>query len=290
MAYTTTQLIEAIKRRSFMPVGATTFSDTELLSIADEELKTTIISSILAIREEFFVFKQDFSITQSQAEYAIPARAIGMKVREVRIVDAAGNSKDLPLIPLEKVNSHAVGNPEAFYLKNNQVCLYPSPASTSNTLRVYYFLRPGELIATTDAAVISAIDTNTNTVSVGTIPSAWVTGDIFDFVKKDGAHEYVDIEYTSATVSGTDIIFSSLPSTLRVGDYICLAGYSPLVQLPPDYQPILAQAVAVQILENMNQAGAEKQAKRLAQMLDTAQKMINDRIEGEPETISHDWF
>lgn len=290
MAYTTAKLLAGIARRSFAPTGQVTYSTTELLEMADEELKTLILPSIMKVREEFFVFRKDYAITASKSDYSIPARSIGMVIREVQIVNSAGSATDLRRIEPEQVLSYSEGSPNSFYLKNNQICLYPTPASTTDTLRVSFFLRPGELITVADSGVISAINTGTNTVTVTTIPSTFVTGDTFDFVKKDGAHEYIDIEYVSTLVSGTDIQFSALPSTLAVGDYICLTGYSPLVQLPPDYQPILAQAVAVQVLESMNQTGSEKAAQKLMALLKTAEELITPRVQGEDRVVLHNWF
>ena len=286
--YTTTNLLDSIYRRAFLPSNQTTFTNTELLSIADEETKTLLLPLIMSVREEFFVTYDDFSITANQSAYSIPHRSIGMKVREVQIVDGSNNVTDLPRMQPENIKSYNSGNPEAFYLKNNQVCLYPSPAATSGTLRVYYFIRPGEFIATSSAAVVSSI--NGNIVTVSTIPSTWVTGNTFDLISKDSGHPYRDYDLTSTLVSGNDITLPSTPSDLAVGDYITLQGYSPLVQLPPEFQSILAQAVAVQCLESMSQPGADKAAQKLKLMLDTAQKLLTDRVEGEPSVIQHHWF
>ena len=289
MAYTTAHLLAAINRRSFAPTGQTTFSEAELLLMADEELKTLVVPHILAAREEFFVFHKDHDVIAAKFAYPISARAIGMVTREVQLLNG-NNATDLPRIEPEAVVDYGTGAVSSFYLKNNDVCLYKSPSSTSGTLRIYYFLRPGDLVTLAESAVISAIDTVTNVASVTTIPSAWVTGNSFDFIKKDGGHEYVSIDNTSSLVSGTDITFATLPSTLAVGDYVSLAGQSPLVQLPPDYQPILAQATAVQVLEAMNQPGAEKAESRLKRMLEVAQILITPRVIGESRVVLQNWF
>lgn len=259
--------------------------------MADEEIKSNILPNIMGVREEFFVFTDEQSITVNQAAYNIPKRAIGMIVREVQIIDAAGTATDLPRIEPEAATSSTVGSPNAFYLKGNQVILYPTPSASTGTLRQLYFLRPGNLVELTSAGVISSINTGTNAVTVTTIPSTWATGNVFDFIKQDGAHEYISIENTSSNVSGNVITFSALPSTLRVGDYVALAGESPLVQLPPDYQPVLAQCVAAAVLGNMNQPGADKAAKEADKMLTVAQKAITPRVVGEDRVIlNQNWW
>jgi hypothetical protein len=284
MSFTTSDLLDSIKRRSFAPAGQTTFTDAELLAMADEETKTTILPDILSVREEFFINHYDYSITAGTAAYAIPSRSIGLQVRDVHIVDGTTVIPDFPRIEPEAINTGMQGIPSAFYLKNNAVCLFPTPSSTSKTLRLYFPLRPSRLVDTAEAAVITAI--NGATVTVSSIPSSWVTGDIFDLIKQDGGQECRSIDLTSTLVSGSDITLPSVPDGLRVGDYIALSNESPLVQLPPDYYEVLAQAVATIILEDMNQPGADRARKKLDKMRENVLKLHVPRTPGEPRVIA----
>lgn len=291
MAYTTDSLLSAIERASFSPENQSTYESLDILAIADEVLKTEILPSILSVREEFFVTYKDYPIVSGVSSYPIPPRAVGMIAREVQIANSDGGVKNLSRVSIDRLHmlSSTSGDPTMFYLRGNNVILQPVPSSTQNSLRIYYYIRPGSLIETSESAVISAIDTATNVVSVSSIPSTWVTGNIFDFTKKDGAHEYRGIDYTSTTVSGTDITFSTLPSDLEVGDYITLTGKSALVQLPPEFQPILVDLVAAEMLTNMSQPGGEKLYEKAQRRLQTAQKMITPRVHGEDEIILPDW-
>lgn len=293
MSHTTAKLLASINRRAFAPTGQITFSTDELLEVADEETRSTIMPNILSVREEFFVYHTDYTIVANQAAYDIPARAVGMIAREVHYINSSGNIADLTRMEPENIATTIAsgGVPEAFYLKNNQIHLYRTPSTSTGTLRVYFFLRPGNLIESSSGATITAIDTDTNVVTVGSIISSWATGDIFDLIRNDGAHEYRDFDLTSTTVSGNDITFGSLPSTLQVGDFVAAQGKSQVVQLPPDYQPCLAQAVAAFILDNMNLPGSEKAYARLNRMLDSAQKLITPRVHGAHRLISPpDWI
>jgi len=290
-AFTTAKLLLSIGRRSFIPTNQLTFTTAEILDMADEEIADSIMSNILKAREEYFVTYKDYTITAGTASYNIPARAVGMILKSVYVIDSNGAVSVLPRIEPDEITSTAQGGITGFYLQNNQVVLNQVPSASGNTLRIPFFLQPGELVETSAAAVISAIDTVTKIVTVTSIPSTWITGDIFDFVKQDGGHEYVDIDYTSSNISSNNITFSALPSTLRVGDYISLAGESPLVQLPPNYRPVLAQAVAALMLESMNQPGADKAMKKLERMLKSAQDMITPRAQNTVRTITPDaWY
>ena len=289
MAYTTANLLSAIARRSFMPANQSTFSDLEILAMATEEFRSWILPEIFKIRQEFMVYHKDYAITANQAGYVVPDRAFGSTVREVQIIRGS-QIIDPSLIAMEHVDSTQTGYPQRFYFKNDKVMLFPTPSATADTLRMHYYLTPGELIETTEAAIISAIDTGTGVVSVTTIPDGWVTGDTFDFIKKTGGHEYRDVDAESTLVSGTDITFSSLPSDLVVGDYICLQGYSPLVQIPFTLRETLAQHAAAALLEYADQPGAGEARGKAQAMLAKAVDPLSPRVIGEQQFITHDWF
>jgi hypothetical protein len=285
VSYTTANFISSVQRRSFAPTNQLTYTEAEILAVGDEETKTMILPNILAVREEFYVGYVDQPIVAGQAAYDIHARAVGMICREVQIVDTNNAVTDLPRIEPEQVTSYAAGNPTGFYLRGDQIILDRPPSASLGTIRQFFFLRPGDLVLTTASAVISAINTGTNTVTVTAIPSTWATGNVFDFIKKDGAQNYRAIDYTSTNVASNNITFSSLPSTIVVGDYISLQGTSPLLQMPPDYWPVLAQCVAANMLRSSNQPGASEATKMADRMLEIAQKMITPRVQGEDRVV-----
>ena len=57
MVRTTEDLLDKIKRRSFIPVSQSTFTDAEILKIATEEMVGIIVPTILNAREEYYVYK-----------------------------------------------------------------------------------------------------------------------------------------------------------------------------------------------------------------------------------------
>jgi len=291
MAYTADNLLSAIERKSFAPSGQSTYSNADILAMADEGIMSELMPDILAVREEFFVFTKDFSIVASQSEYLIPPRAASGVLRDVRLVGVNGGTKDLTRIEPDDRDTTNEGSPHSYYLQDNKIVVYPTPNSSTNTLKVSFFLERGALVEASSGAVISAINTSTNVVTVTTIPSTWATGNSFDLISKGGSHSYKDIDLTSTLVSGNDITLPSLPSSLVVGDYINLAEQSSVVQLPSSYRSVLAQLVAAEILDNMNQAGA-KQAKEKTQLLkESARSIITPRVQGDTRVITpKNWF
>jgi hypothetical protein len=284
--FTTTEFLASVARKTFSPTGQTTFSSADILAIADEESISIIIPEILSEREEYFLTHSDQILVASQQAYLIPTRAVGLVVREVSLVDSSNNVIDLAKIEIEDIQStNLTGTPSCFFLKGNSICLYPTPDSTSSSLRLYYFINPGELVEVSESGVISAINTTTRVVTVSTIPSTWVTGNIFDFISSSGGSEYRDTDYTSTLISGADITFTTLPSNLSVGDYISIQGTSPLIQLPKEFGMCLVQATVTVLLESQNLPGADKAANKLMKMLDSAKKLISPRVIGEPKRI-----
>jgi len=284
-SYTTTDLLNSIKRKSFLPAGQSTFTDEELLAIADEQVMNTILPVLVNVREEFLVYHTDYDIVGGKNAYDIPPRAVGMSIREVAIVDGETITTDIRRIEPEQVVSGSQGAPNSFFLKNNQVVLYPTPSTSAKTLRLYYFLRPSRHVESSDAAQVTSIDTGTNTITINATPSGWASGNSFDLIRQDGGQEPITTDHVSVSVAGNDLTFSSLPSTLRVGDYVALAGETPLVQLPAELRSVLAQAVAAEVLEAQNQPGADKAQKTLAKMIDSVQTLLTPRVQGEPRVI-----
>lgn len=292
-AYTTTLLLSSIERKSFSPANQATFTSADILAMADEVVKTRLLPAIVGAREEFYLTYKDYSITSGTAAYAIPPRAVGLTCREIHIVDSSGRIQNLPRFSVDRLHlitgAGDSGSPRAFYLQGDDIVLVPSPSVTASTLRVYYYIRPGDLVPVSSGAVISAINTTTNVVSVTTIPSTWSTGNVFDLIQRNGSHKHLSLDLTSTLVSGTDITLPSLPSSLAVGDYICLAGESCLVQMPPDFHSVLASLTAAEMIGSMDQAKAEKLIEAAEKQLSIASNMLNPRVVGEDEVILPDF-
>lgn len=293
MAYTTTELIADIKLRAFLPTSQATFTAADVLLLADAEMQTTVLPLIQSLRSEYYVTYKDYSITANQANYDIPVRAVGMTIRDVQYIFASGDVKSLPQMDVEQILTTVAGEPSAFYLRQNQIYLFPTPSSTVDTLRVYYHLRPGQLVATTGAGLISSISTGANTATVASIPSAWTSAFTYDLIRQDGASEPLAIDQAVTTVAATTLTFTStMPTSLRVSDYIALAGQSPIPQMPAELRPVLAQAVAVRMMESMMLPGVDFARSSLDREVKTATSLLTSRVQGESKKIraTHGWL
>ena len=170
--YTSNTLIEAVKRKMAIPIAQVTFSDDDILAFANEEMFLEQVPSILQYHEEYLVFSQNIPLVPKQSRYAIPSRAIGMKLRDVFYRDAGGQLVQMSRINPDdrsffEVNSNTTPIPIHYYLQNNTLV---TQGATGNLVMTYY-LRPNSLVTDENAAIgqsfTKTITVNNTTITAG---------------------------------------------------------------------------------------------------------------------------
>lgn len=160
--YTSSSLIEAVKRKIAVPISQGFLSEQDILDFATEELLISQVPDIIAVHEEYFVYSLDVPIVQGVNKYKIPDRAIGMKLRDLWFRDTSGNLREMARIaPDDKAfyqNSGAGNNStfQKYYLKSNYIHLTDNDSNTPGTLVMDYFLRPNRLVPDSRACYISS--------------------------------------------------------------------------------------------------------------------------------------
>lgn len=283
---TVTNLIDDIKRRVTVPTNQNLFSTTDFIEFLNDEMFTNIVPFIMAAREEYFVTYEDAALVANQDAYNIPEEAIGAKVRDIWLVDSAGNIENVPQLSLEEVsNTTAYDSTFGFYPRGNKIVLVPTPTGTGKTLRIHYYRRPNRLAYTTSGGYVTAIDTGTNTLTLSSVPTSWTTGTKVD-IQSDSLHYDLVFDNESLTgVAGTNVTIADVTG-IALGDYVYAHGYSAIPMLPADVHPILAQAAAVKCLEALGDHEAYQVAERKYQMmLQNLSKLIEPRVDGASKKI-----
>lgn len=280
MAFDSTRLVSQINIKGALPDGR--FTDQELLDLAYDALLSEIVPLILEAREDYLVSSKDFAITANQPAYVIPNRALNGILREVKLVNG-DTVHNLPRIDIEKVSSSATGTPNSFYTQGNSVYLYPTPDTTQYTLRMFYFIRPSRLVSTAECARITAISTNTLTV---TLPTGWTSSNTFDLVRGKAHFDILDIDLAASSTTSTTVVLSATPpSALVVGDYISLAEETCFPFLPPEGHVALIQCAVTSALEAMGDPTAATSAAK-AEMLKTKfANLLKVRVQGEAKAL-----
>lgn len=294
MPYTTTDFLTSVRVRGSIPLTTNANnvnSNQNLLNLATEELHIKLLPLIMSVREEFYVAKVDYAITAGQSSYAVPTRASGVALRDVHII--MGNSINiLPAIDPNLVYTTDQGEVQGYYLEHNNLILFPTPSSTSGTLRLRYFMRPNRLAQTTDCAQISAVDPVANTVTVNALPSAWATGTVIDFIKSTVPYQCAAIDQAITNVTGSVLSFAGpLPTILAVGDWVAMAEFTPIPQIPQEFQPVLSQMTVAKALEaNGDRDGSTQAFKDVTILQQNALTLITPRVQSQPKrVVGNNW-
>lgn len=252
------------------------FTDAELLTILKREMKLTIIPLVLKLNEEYFLSNKDYNITDG-GSYRLPKRSIGNKLRDVQLYDGSSYT---PLNRLfEEDRSSGLSG---YYISRNSIAL--SDDITTGTLRITYYLAPNELILEVNAAQILTIDSATD-VTVNALPSTITTTTPVDIIQSEGPNDQLALDHTITNISGTTLTFTSLPDDLVVGDYICLAGQSPVPVIPEELTPVLVQAALVSALSSKKDSQARSEAEKLEIMKRALSEMLEPRVDSNDSKI-----
>lgn len=267
-----TELISTLKICGSFPTSNDLFSTADFLALFNFQLRSDITPMMLKLNEEYFLQSKDFTISQGST-YRIPTRAVGAKIRDLKLVDGSGNYTPLSRLYEEDRGSGNTG----YYILRNSVEL--SSDISANTLRMSVFGRPSKIVELTSCGQISSINTLTNEVVVSSAPSTFVNGTVVDFVQNTNPYDLLGMDYSISSVSGTTLAFSSLPSGLIVGDWVCLATEAPVPMIPEEVHPVLVQSALVRALSSKKDKALEVEAATLKQMKEDIVNMLDPRVE-----------
>jgi hypothetical protein len=299
MAFLTEDLLESAKSRSFVPISQSTFEESDIITIATEELLLKMVSDILSVREEFFLTSKATAITANIDHYTIPKMAIGNTVNFVSLRDSNNSEIGLTRINAAAAVAYAgqTGTPEAYYFEGDEVVLCPKPSASTNSVVFSYFRKPNKMIATSSCAKITAVSSaaGTTTFTVNTDLSASLSvGSTVDFLSGKSPYllwydEVAITAITSTTIAVATSAVSDAASSVEpvVNDYICPTGYANIPQIPDELVPVLAQLVAVRMIASMGDLNKWQAAKaELKEMREEALKLIKNRAESAPRRVS----
>lgn len=266
---TSEEIIASVLLRSGFPTD-NYFTNAEMLTIMNDETKLVINPLVMRLQEEFLLQTKDYTIV-SGSSYRLPKRALGGKLRDVKIYDGTNYQNLNRLFEEDRAN-----NPVGYYLNRNSLEL--SGDFTAQTLRVTYYLTPSQLVLTTAVATIASIDSATQ-ITVTSLPSTISTSTQIDFIQSTGQYDLLAIDQTISSIAGTSLVFSSLPTDLAVGDYVCLAGQSPVPTIPVDLHPVLVQATLCTCLNSKKDKAIEIEGPKLAKLIETMEEMLQPRVD-----------
>lgn len=298
MAMTGEQLLAAVKRRCGWPRGVdkAPLTDAEMLSVADEELVADARPMVVSVRGEYDLVYKDYTPVAGQSRYRLPARMYDGP-RDVCWVDTDGREYQLGTIDLEDVpriswTGTAPNVRECqFYLEGDYLRLHPAPASALGTLRVKYVLHPSSIVKTTSvntSAILTVVSYTAGYVIV-TVSGTQFNPDngvLSDIVGAGNAH--AALVWDAATQSGLGLW--SVPSAhdplVVAGDWLCAAGYTPIVPLPDAALSYFVYRVAALCLDAADDAeGFSRMIQHAEKARAEALKTLKPRNQAEPKSV-----
>lgn len=295
--YTVNSLLKSVKQRAMSASNQNLLSDDDIIRIASEELQSVVLPFIESVKGEYYVTNHDITFVQGQTSYTLPPRATGSKLRDVCLLDNQNNEVNLPYIAPEDLKSTWAYAPYqfGFYPRDNYIILVFGNligSGSYNYVRMMYFRRPNTLCSTAvinpdtaNAGQVTAINTATNEVTLDFVPTSWTTSTLFDAINSMPPFQARADNMTITAINGFILTFTSLPSSLSVGDWVSEANFSPIMQIPVEAQRWLETLTSARILQysgdpafQVFQAQAEQNKKDLLFIL-------SPRIDGSPQKI-----
>jgi hypothetical protein len=286
--YTTDIFVSDVRSAAMLPTTSTaTFTDADLLRFADREMQSKMIPLVMALQEAFWDFDATAALVQDSGAwsvgYRIPSRAIGGKLRQVVLLDENGTQHGVVRLSNDDVTARVPG----FLVQGNLVYFY-NPWGNWNglTVQMTYPLRPGTLVLPAAAGLITSINSAVE-VSVSSVPVTFNGSATYDLIRGQPGFECQDVA-RAASITSTEMTFSSLPNGLEAGDWIALGGQSPVPQIPVELHPLLVQRTVVKVLEAIGDREGMGAAQAKAQEIESdARTVLSPRVDGEAKCVTN---
>lgn len=290
--YTMTQVVSDLKQIASIPTSQNLFDEQKIVRFMDLKLRTDLLPLIMSAREEFFVHTTDYTIdttTEATNEYAIPERAVGMKLKLVTLVDSNDEEEDLPRITYRDRSLPGFTDFQRIwghYIQDNHVRLHMADSFTGKTLRLYWYRRPNKLVRTSQSGKITAIDTGTKVVTLDNAPTTWTASTTFDVIQGKPGFKSLKDDQTITNIAGFDLTFSTLPTGMAVGDYVAESKESPIAQIPEEFFPLLSQVGAIKALEGLgDKSGWRVAIEDYKTMRKELLKLITPRVDDQAQKV-----
>jgi hypothetical protein len=292
----TTAFLAAVDRAITVPNYQPRFSNNDLLALANEEQQSLVVPMIVALREEFFVFRDVLTINAGDYGFRIPERAIGRTLREIQYRNLAGGNLvyDLPRISIEdsyRFTNLGQGTPNGFMIEGDTIRLLPTPSSNGEVV-LYTLRKPSSLVQDSRTAKVTGV--GTNTIMLTKVPSNLTIGSKIDVTDNKPSYPLVQKDLTITNITGLVLTVSGFTGTalsgVDVDDVVSTALETSIVQLPDEAAVVLVHATAVRVLEALSMADQMKIAEeKLQQKIRACREILSPRVEGSvPKIIQRD--
>ncbi len=240
------------------------------------------MKQILSTRGGYYLTYEDFEVT-SDGLYMIPGGAIAGALANIELVQ---EPTIIPVNLIEESEQFSTISPTStsygFFMRGNYVQILPTP--NIGTCRLWFFKRPSQLIVTSQAAQVTAV--NGAILTVSSVPSTLSASASVDICGDQPPFNILG-ERTISGIAGTDITLSSAVTEVAIGDWISLHNQTCVPQIPVEFRPLLEQRVVVKIYELQGYLDKMKVAEASLKELEAATfNLITPRVKSQTKIIS----
>lgn len=291
MAVTADRILAGVKRRAVVATNQVTLDDDDILDFVDDVIKVHVVPMVDSVNGEFFVTNELTAIVASQSNYSIPYRAIGRGLRDLKIKNTtSGDTRNVPYIEPEDIHLYKdTALDYGHYFRGDQFYTVPDVPSTfsaTESFEIWYKMRPSSLVKVSNAALVTSVSSPSVEVSAA---NDIATSSVIDFIQGKSGNRLYSIDKTCTNVSGTTLTFAAadIPSDLQAGDYISLAGTSPVITMIPDEcSPWIETLTTQKVLEALgDNEGAQVLGDDILTERRNLLQLLEPRNEGEPKII-----
>lgn len=281
--YEVENLCAQIRRIESIPTSENTFTDYDITELMNMELQSAVVPLIQRVREEYFVISKIYTVGNGVKTIEIPSEAIGMRLRDVSIIDSNGILEYLPRLNPEYLTYGR--RVYGYTLQNNELILHTNK-NNEYTIKVSYFKRPNDL--TTGSHVMVTGKNGNNEISVTKIHDSFTITSELDLISKFSP--FVGKAYMwlpTAITTNTITVPSDVYEQTSIGDYITLSGTAPVPQsIPVEAHHLLVQGTAMRCLEALGDRDGWKIASaKYTKMENDLLAIINPRVESQSKKI-----
>lgn len=285
-------LVSSLKRRGLIPTTDEPFAEADYLALANEELRGFILPLLRDVHEEYLWTRTTVSLVAGTSRYRLPERCAAEVLKAVHLVN--GEAEPPLLSRVEPENAYRLalsGSPQAYYLEDDALVVLPTPGTGSLLLR--YLFRPGTLVSSTSAGEVTSFNAGAKQVtfryasgSAG-VPSGFASGVRYDLIRGVPGFRPRAIDMTGTLASNVLTFTEALPSDLAAGDFVALAGQSPVPQVPAELHPLLAERVAYIAARALSSKRGEEMRPELERMEARVRGLFAQRTEAQPRFVQN---
>lgn len=310
--WTSADLITDVRRRARIANEDQDYTDAVILREASDCIWDMPARLEVAARRGRKIMETTRSVTSEAittggGSYALPPMASADAISSVVWVDASSNVRRLDVVSVDQEPEYLgsatdTGDPTAYALLDREIRLYPTPSSSSGSLRIVYARRHPALVVANDVRAVTTVATaSAGTRTTFTLssapPSEIAVGSWVDLTGYRVPHRTFYPDAVVTAVSGSDVTVNVAYATMAAAvdstaahNYMQPSGSSYFVQLPLEFRKALGDMVAANILRQKgDRVGAADAEIASARSFQDQADFLSSRTKGSKPRIKNNW-